>query len=67
MSKTQIQADWDSPIIINAAVYEHGGACVPGRANRIVVAKGAGAYIDTMPNMAIFTLCNYMEHDVKLT
>ena len=40
---------------------------MPSRGNQIDVAKRAGAYIDIMPNMAIFSLCNYMKHGVKLT
>jgi len=65
--KPTYRADWDAPIILSEVNCEHGGSCVPGRGNRVAVAKRAGLYIKSMPYMAVFSLCNYMEHGVKLT
>ena len=59
--------DWNFPVIILDVNCEHVGTCVPRRGNRIAVSKRADAYIDTMPIMAIYLLCNYMQHGVKLT
>ena len=40
---------------------------MPSRGNRIATSKRAGAYIDTILIQAVFSLCNSMEHGVKLT
>ena len=58
---------WNLPVIIVDVDCQHGGTCVPSRSNRIATSKRAGAYIDTMPIQAVYSLCNSMEHGAKLT
>ena len=58
---------WDSPVQIASCNCDHSGLCNPGRQNRTMVASRAGKYIEKIPNQALYTLCNYLEGQGKLS
>ena len=49
--------DWDQPVELDTKTCTtHGGQCCPGRQNKVATAKRAGAYVERMPNNALFSL-----------
>lgn len=54
--------EWDQPVEIgNGTCTTHAGNCHPGRQNRVVTMSRAGAYVEKMPDAALFQLCNVYE------
>ena len=65
-SKWSYRKLWDGPVQIASCNCEHGGLCRPSRQNRAMTASRAGKYIEKMPDVALFSLCNYLESRGKL-
>ena len=60
--------DWDQPVELDMKTCTtHGGQCCPGRQNKVATAKRAGAYVERMPNNALFSLCNTLERTGKVS
>ena len=57
---------WTEPVRIDNAHCKHGGQCRPGRQNRVMAVQRAGKYVEKLPDMALFSLCNYLERKGKL-
>ncbi|KAK1748651.1 hypothetical protein QTG54_000590 [Skeletonema marinoi] len=58
---------WDEPVMIRNANCEHGGSCMPGKQNLIAATQRAGGYLNELPDITMFTLCNLFEQDGKLS
>jgi len=58
---------WTEPIEIVEACCRHGGQCRPSRLNRVMATQRAGKYVKKIPDMVLFSLCNYLERRGKIT
>jgi hypothetical protein len=54
--------DWTGPVVLsddpNKMCTTHGGDCVPSIENKIATAQRAGSFVKSIPDQALFNLCN---------
>ena len=65
-TRYEYRDQWSRPVKIKVANCAHGGRCTPSRQNRIMTVQRSGKYVQSLPDTALFTLCNHLEHNGKL-
>jgi hypothetical protein len=59
--------DWTGPVMFsddpNKMCTTHGGDCTPSVENKIATAQRAGSFIKSIPDQALYNLCNMLDHN----